>query len=112
MSDKFIRAEDVAKEQGSEKHLETVSLVKSIAATFRNKKYILWLIVYSFMTFGVQLFLSGPAEWVPTNSRKPFDGNTVSLLLLFEYRMWPMDFSGRRPFTNIGNSILLADPSL
>ena len=55
--------EDVAKEQGSEKHLETVSLVKSIAATFRNKKYILWLIVYSFMTFGVQLFLSGINEF-------------------------------------------------
>ena len=54
---------DVAKEEGPEKHLETVSLVKSIACTFKNKNYILWLVVYSFMTFGVQLFLSGINEF-------------------------------------------------
>ena len=42
---------------------ETVNLFKSIAFTFRNRSYILWMIVYSFMTFGVQLFLSGINEY-------------------------------------------------
>ena len=42
---------------------ETVNLFKSIAFTFKNKSYILWMIVYSFMTFGVQLFLSGINEY-------------------------------------------------
>ena len=56
--------EDVAKEaDNEEKHLKTVNLFQSIAATFKNKNYILWLIVYSFMTFGVQLFLSGINEF-------------------------------------------------
>ena len=47
----------------TETNLETVSLIKSIVCTFKNKNYILWLIVYSFMTFGVQLFLSGINEF-------------------------------------------------
>ena len=42
---------------------ETVNLFKSIAFTFKNRSYILWMIVYSFMTFGVQLFLSGINEY-------------------------------------------------
>lgn len=41
----------------------SVNLFKSIAYTFKNKDYILWMIVYSFMTFGVQLFLSGINEY-------------------------------------------------
>ncbi len=42
---------------------ETVNLFQSIAYTFRNRNYILWMIVYSFMTFGVQLFLGGINEY-------------------------------------------------
>ncbi len=42
---------------------KTVNLFKSIAYTFKNKKYVLWMIVYAFMTFGVQLFLSGINEY-------------------------------------------------
>ena len=41
----------------------SVNLFKSIAYTFKNKDYILWMVVYSFMTFGVQLFLSGINEY-------------------------------------------------
>ncbi len=42
---------------------ESVNLVKSLAHTFRNRPFILWMCVYSFMTFGVQLFLSGINEY-------------------------------------------------
>lgn len=42
---------------------QTVNLFKSLAFTFKNKNYIIWMIVYSFMTFGVQLFLSGINEY-------------------------------------------------
>ena len=41
----------------------SVNLFKSITYTFKNKDYILWMVVYSFMTFGVQLFLSGINEY-------------------------------------------------
>lgn len=42
---------------------ESVSIVKSLRCTFRNKTFILWMVVYAFMTFGVQLFLSGINEY-------------------------------------------------
>ena len=42
---------------------KSVGLIKSIVYTFKNKNYVLWMIVYSFMTFGVQLFLSGINEY-------------------------------------------------
>ena len=42
---------------------KTVNLFRSIACTFRNRNYILWMVVYSFMTFGVQLFLGGINEY-------------------------------------------------
>ncbi len=43
--------------------VKPVNLFASIAYTCRNKNYILWMLVYSFMTFGVQLFLSGINEY-------------------------------------------------
>ncbi|MCQ2429972.1 MAG: MFS transporter [Clostridia bacterium] len=42
---------------------ETVNLIKSLVCTFRNRNYVIWMLVYSFMTFGVQLFLSGINEY-------------------------------------------------
>ncbi len=42
---------------------ETVNLGRSLVCTFRNRNYILWMLVYSFMTFGVQLFLGGINEY-------------------------------------------------
>lgn len=49
-----------ATESGEE---ETPKLFKSLAYTFKNKTFIIWMIVYSFMTFGVQLFLGGINEY-------------------------------------------------
>lgn len=45
------------------KKAETVSLVKSLVCTFKNRSFIIWMIVYAFMTFGVQLFLGGINEY-------------------------------------------------
>lgn len=42
---------------------ETVNLVKSLKLTFKNKPFIIWMLVYSFMTMGVQLFLGGINEY-------------------------------------------------
>lgn len=42
---------------------ENPKLVKSIVYTFKNKAFIIWMIVYAFMTFGVQLFLGGINEY-------------------------------------------------
>ncbi len=50
-------------DEQEEKPVQTVSLVKSLNITFRNKTFILWMLVYAFMNFGVQLFLSGINEY-------------------------------------------------
>ncbi len=42
---------------------KSVGLFKSLRYTFKNKKFVLWMICYSGMTFGVQLFLSGINEY-------------------------------------------------
>ncbi len=42
---------------------ESVNLIKSLGYTFKNKPFIIWMCVYAFMTFGVQLFLSGINEY-------------------------------------------------
>lgn len=42
---------------------ETVNLVRSLKLTFKNKPFIIWMVVYSFMTMGVQLFLGGINEY-------------------------------------------------
>lgn len=42
---------------------QSVNLIKSLACTFRNRNFIIWMCVYAFMTFGVQLFLSGINEY-------------------------------------------------
>ena len=62
IKEKSTRPEDVSLEDTIER-TKTVNLFKSIAYTFKNKNFILWMVVYSFMTFGVQLFLSGINEY-------------------------------------------------
>ena len=42
---------------------ETVNIFKSIGYTFKNKDFVIWMVVYSFMTIGLQLFLSGINEY-------------------------------------------------
>lgn len=42
---------------------KSVGLIKSLGYTFKNRTFVIWMIVYSFMTFGVQLFLSGINEY-------------------------------------------------
>ena len=48
---------------GGEEGLRTVDLISSLRYTFRNRPFIIWMLVYSFMTFGVQLFLGGINEY-------------------------------------------------
>lgn len=48
---------------GNEVFSRTVGLVSSLKHTFRNRPFIIWMLVYSFMTFGVQLFLGGINEY-------------------------------------------------
>lgn len=54
------RDEDVA---GDADRPQTVNLIKSIGYTLKNKDFICWMIVYSFLTFGVQLYLGGINEY-------------------------------------------------
>ena len=57
------RRSEGEEDEAFEEPLQTVSLVKSLAATFKNRAFIIWMCVYSLMTFGVQLFLGGINEY-------------------------------------------------
>ena len=43
--------------------VKSVGLIESLVHAFRNRPFIIWMLVYSFMTFGVQLFLGGINEY-------------------------------------------------
>ncbi len=57
----FMLKEESTK--GKKLQTETVNLFKSLAYTFKNKNFMLWMVVYFFMTFGSQLFLGGINEY-------------------------------------------------
>lgn len=42
---------------------KTVGLVESLKHTLKNRSFVLWMVVHSFMQFGVQLFLGGINEY-------------------------------------------------
>lgn len=60
IKEKSTRDEDVTEADDRPK---TVNLLKSIGYTLKNKDFIYWMIVYSFLTFGVQLYLGGINEY-------------------------------------------------
>ena len=59
----FLIKEKSTKEGVDGEVSQTVNLIKSIGYTFKNKDFIIWMVVYSFMTIGLQLFLSGINEY-------------------------------------------------
>lgn len=64
---------------------ETVNLFKSIAYTFRNRDFMLWMVVYAFMTFGLQLFLGGINEY--------FSYTGMSMMLVMATAFVPVPFT-------------------
>ena len=58
----FMIKEPSNKDQPAEKS-KRLRLIPSLTYTFKNSAFIKWMTVYSFMTFGVQLFLSGINEY-------------------------------------------------
>lgn len=59
----FFMIKEPSTLEGNLEKSETVNLFKSIAFTFKNKPFVIWMIVYSIMTIGVQLFLGGINEF-------------------------------------------------
>lgn len=57
----FLIKEDPTNNREAEK--KQVSMVKSLVYTFKNRDFMIWMIVYAFMTFAVQLFLGGINEY-------------------------------------------------
>lgn len=71
---------------GDEKlDFETVNLGKSLLYTLKNKDFIIWMLVYSFMTFGVQLFLGGINEY--------FSFTKMSMILVMVAAFAPVPFT-------------------
>ena len=69
----------------SETNLRTVGLVKSLVSCLRDKNYIIWMVVYAFMTFGVQLFLSGINEF--------FASTDMSMMFVMMASFAPVPFT-------------------
>ncbi len=49
--------------KNSESSGKSVNIVKSLVYTLKDKDFICWMVVYSFLTFGVQLYLGGINEY-------------------------------------------------
>lgn len=64
---------------------ESVGLIRSLCCTMKNKTFVLWMTVYSFMTFGVQLFLSGINEY--------FAGTGMNMILVMAASFAPVPFA-------------------
>ena len=59
----MIKEKSTLEGDAAEGSTKSVRLVESLKYTMRNRVFIKWMLVYSFMTFGVQLFLSGINEY-------------------------------------------------
>lgn len=59
----MIKEESSLNIDNSDNSSRSVNLFTSIKYTFKNRTFILWMIVYAFMTFSVQLFLGGINEY-------------------------------------------------
>lgn len=57
------QADADAEKQPAGKKPKAVHLLTSLKYTFKNKTFVLWMVVYAFMTFSVQLFLGGINEY-------------------------------------------------
>ena len=71
-----------------ERHAETtrsVNLFKSLGYTFKDKAFIAWMVVYFFMTFGVQLFLGGINEY--------FSATGMSMIYVMTAAFAPVPFT-------------------
>ena len=64
---------------------ESVNLIKSIGYTLKNKDFICWMVVYSFLTFGVQLYLGGINEY--------FSYTGMSMMLVMVAAFAPVPFT-------------------
>lgn len=64
---------------------ETPGLFQSLVYTIRNRSFILWMLVYSFMTFGVQLFLGGINEY--------FSSTGMSMIFVMMASFAPVPFT-------------------
>ena len=63
---------------------KTVSLIKSVTYTFKDKNFICWMVVYSFLTFGVQLYLGGINEYFS------FTGMSMMLVMVAAFAPVPL----------------------
>ncbi|MGI6264440.1 MAG: MFS transporter [Acutalibacteraceae bacterium] len=59
----MIKEPDLSKRSVEREKQPGINLFQSLAYTFRNRSFILWMVAYAFMTFGVQLFLGGINEY-------------------------------------------------
>lgn len=59
----MIKEPDMRKNTPEGAKIKRVGLFSSLSHTLKNKSFIIWMIVYSFLTFGLMLFLGGINEY-------------------------------------------------
>ena len=62
-----------------------INIFKSLGYTFKNRDFIIWMLVYSIMTFGVQLFLGGINEY--------FSKTGMSMMIVMACSFAPVPFT-------------------
>ncbi len=59
LKEKSTRKQDVEQEDTAEKKVENVGMLESIKITFKNKDFIIWILIFGVFFFGAQIFLTG-----------------------------------------------------
>lgn len=77
----FMIRESSTKDSTADKN-KSVRLFASLKHTLRNKTFVVWMVVYAFMTFGVQLFLGGINEY--------FDHAGLSMIIIMACAFGPV----------------------
>ncbi len=81
----MIKEDDLRDDGGDIQRDPPLNIVKSMGYTFKNRNFIIWMLVYSIMTFGVQLFLGGINEY--------FSKTGMSMMIVMSCCFAPVPFT-------------------
>ena len=81
----MIKEKDLRKDREGVEIEPKINLFRSMGYTFKNRDFIIWMLVYSIMTFGVQLFLGGINEY--------FSKTGMSMMIVMACSFAPVPFT-------------------
>ncbi|MFA6755813.1 MAG: MFS transporter [Bacilli bacterium] len=86
--EKLAAENKITKEELIEEKEQPVKFIESIKYTFKNKNFIVWMLVYSFLSFGLQMFLTG--QNVYDSGTLGFEGWQITVVMASSFALVPL----------------------